>query len=251
MRLVPSIAQALFFLLLWPVCMLPAQVSATGVFVFVADDASGAPIVQARVQFPKLGLSHETDQFGVAYFPAVRAGLVRIKVVKIGYAPVERDVQLEPASAEAFELSVPMKTLVAAHLLDTVNVIGEAPLPVPADFTRRRRLGLGRFFTSTQLGTSPHESLADQLARRVTGLVPVWSNSRMSVRLMSLRGPIRFYGERQCFVQVYINDQKAHADELAHIQSGDVAGIEYYSIAPPPQYSVNAPCGVLLVWTKP
>jgi hypothetical protein len=73
----------------------------------------------------------------------------------------------------------------------------------------------------------------------------------MGVRLLSLRGPIRFSGETQCFVQVYIDDHKAQADDLAHIQSGDVAAIEYYSIAPPPQYNVNAPCGALLVWTKP
>lgn len=250
-QLVRSIAQALFFLLLWPVCMLPAQVSATGVFVFVADDESGAPIVQARVEFPELGLSHETDQFGAAYFPTVRAGVVRIKVLKIGYIPVERDVSLEPASAKAFELSVAMKKFVVARTLDTVTVIAKAPPDAPDDFARRRQLGLGRFLTSTQLGTSPHESLADQLARRIPGIRAVWTTSRMGVRLVSLRGPIRFYGETQCFVRVYVDDHKVESDYLAHIQSGDVAGVEYYSIAPPPQYNVNAPCGVLLVWTKP
>lgn len=251
MQLVTRVAQALLVLLLWPVCMLPAQVLVTGVSVFVADEASGAPLAQARVEFPELGLSQETDQFGAAYFPTVKPGVVRINVVKIGYTPVRRHVSLEPASAKAFELSVTMKRFGVGQLLDTVNVISEAPLSVPADFTRRRRLGLGRYFTSVQLESSPHESLADQLARRVPGLQVVWLNSRMGVRLMSLRGPIRFHGERQCFVQVYVNDQKAESEELAHIQSGDVAGVEYYSIAPPPQYNVNAACGVLLVWTKP
>lgn len=231
--------------------VLPAQVSATGVSVFVADEASGAPLEQARVEFPELGLSQGTDQFGAAYFPTVKPGVVRIRIVKIGYIPVERDVSLEPASAKAFDLSVTMKRFVVAQRLDTVNVSAKGSLEVPADFARRRQLGLGRFFTSTQLGTFPHESLADQVARRVTGLRAVWFGSRMGVRLVSLRGPIRFSGQTQCFVQVYVNDQKAESEELAHIQSSDVAGVEYYSIAPPPQYNVNAPCGVLLVWTKP
>lgn len=239
-------------LLLWPFWVLPAQVSApAAVSVFVADEVSGAPLVQARVEFPALGLSQTTDQFGAAYFQTLKSGVVRLKVSKIGYIPIERDVTLEFPSAGAMELSVAMKQLVVAQPLDTVKVLGARTFGALSDFERRRHLGLGRFMTSAQLDSSPHESLADQLARRLTGIRAVWTNSRMGVRLVSLRGPIRFYGQTQCFVQVYIDNHMAQPEDLAHIQSGDVAGVEYYSIAPPPQYNVNAPCGVLLVWTKP
>jgi hypothetical protein len=251
MQLANRIAQASLFLLC-PLWVLPGQVSATPpVSVFVADATSGAPLPQTRVEFPALGLSQHTDSFGTAYFPRVKSGVARIKVSKIGYVPIEQDVTLEVPSANAIELSVTMRNLEVAQALDTVKVIGKATyFDLLSGFERRRRLGLGKYLTSPQLDSSPHESLADQLTRRVTGVRAEWGNSRTSVRLVSLRGPIRFTGQTKCFVQVYVDNNRAEGDDLAHIRSGDVAGIEFYSIAPPVQYSVNAPCGVLLVWTR-
>jgi hypothetical protein len=112
MRFAHRIAQAPL-LLLWPFWVLPAQVPApSAVSVFVADEASGTPLVQARVEFPVLGLSHNTDQLGAAYFSAVKSGVVRLKVSKIGYIPIEREVTLE--SPFAVELFVAMKKIVVA-----------------------------------------------------------------------------------------------------------------------------------------
>ena len=245
-----KIAQTLVFFG-WPLSLLPAQESATRpVSVFVADAASGEPLVEARVEFPALGLSGKTDLFGTANFRSVNTGLIRIKVSKIGYAPIERNITLPSTDANAVAVSVAMKRFVVAQPLDTVKVIGKQTLDFLSDFERRRHIGLGKFFTAEQLDSSAHESLADQLTRRVTGVRAEWSNSRMGVRLMSLRGPVRFGGETQCFVQVYVDNNKANGGVLARIQSGDVAAIEYYSIAPPVQYSSNANCGVLLVWMK-
>jgi hypothetical protein len=238
-------------LLLWPFWVLPAQVSATApVSVFVADATSGAPLVEARVEFPALALSRNTDQFGTAYFPTVKSGVLRIKVAKIGYRPIEQDVTLEMPTANPIELSVAMRSLEVAQALDTVKVIGKTTyFDLLSGFERRRRLGLGKYFTAAQLDSSAHVPLADLITRRVTGVRAEWGYSRIGVRLMSLRGPISI-SQPQCFVQVYVDNNKADGQDLAHIQSGDVAGIEYYSIAPPVQYSSNAACGVLLVWTK-
>jgi len=77
------------------------------------------------------------------------------------------------------------------------------------------------------------------------GVRAEWGHSRLGVRLVSLRGPVSI-SQPECVVQVYVDNHRADADELAHIQSGDLAGVEYYSIAPPGQYSANAACGVLL-----
>ena len=237
-------------LFLWPFCALPAQVSAARpVSVFVADAASNEPIVEARVDFPFLSLPSRTDRFGTAYFPSVKSRVVRIRVSKIGYVPIERDVALEVPTATIIEVSVAMKKLLLAQPIDTVEVIGTRTFDFLSQFERRRRLGLGKYFTSAQLDSSAHESLADQLTHRVTGVRAAWTNSRMGVRIVSLRGPISL-SRSHCFVQVYVDNHKADDDELAHIQSGDVAGVEYYSTAPPVQYSSNAPCGVMLVWMK-
>lgn len=207
--------------------------------------------MQARVEFTALGLSDNTDLFGTAYFPTVKSGVVRIKVSKIGYVPVEQDVTPELPSATSIELSVAMRSFDVAHALDTVKVIGKATyFDLLSGFDRRRHLGLGKFFTVAQLDSSPHEPLADLITRRVPGLRAKWSNSRMGVQLVSLRGPISLFRQPQCLVQVYVDNNRAKGEDLAHIRSGDVAGIEYYPIASPAQYSANAPCGVLLVWTK-
>src|SRR5258705_2143887 len=199
LRLVNRIAQAPL-LLICPVWVLSAQGSATPpVTGFVADAASGVPLVEARVEFPALGLSRGTDPFGSAYFPAVKSGAVRIKVLKIGYAPIEEDVILEVPIASAIELSVAMKDLADAHALDTVRVIGKRTFfDLFSGFERRRNLGLGKFFTSAQLDSAPLESVADLIKRKVAGVRVEWRDSRMRVRLVSLRGPIGFVGETEC-----------------------------------------------------
>jgi hypothetical protein len=248
---IASILARVPLLLLFPFGVLPAQTALTApVSVFVADGASGTPLVQARVEFPLLGLSDHTDLFGVAYFRALKTGVVRLKVSKIGYVPLERDITLEFHSATAIELSVAMMTIGPVHSLDTVKVSGTATyFSLLSGFEQRRHLGFGKFFTAAQLDSSPHESVADLIARRVPGLRVEWSQSRMRARLVSLRGPISIQ-EGQCLVQAYVDNNKANDEDLAHIQSGDVLGLEYYSIAPPPQYLVTAPCGVLLIWTR-
>jgi hypothetical protein len=237
--------------LLWPFGVLPAQLNATApVSVFVADGASSAPLVQARVEFPALGLSRHTDLFGLAYFPAMKSGVARIKVSKIGYRPIEEDITLEVQSADAIEVSVAMRDLAVPYALDTVKVIARPTyFDLFSGFERRRQLGLGTFLTAAQLDSSQHLPLADLISRRVTGVRAEWGHSRTGVRLVSLRGPISI-SQPECLVQVYVDNHRADADELAHIQSGDLAGVEYYSIAPPGQYSANAACGVLLVWAK-
>jgi hypothetical protein len=233
-------------LLLWPLVASPAQISATtAVSVFVADSASGAPLVEAHVEFPALGLSQRTDVFGVAYFPTVKSGAVLLKVSRIGYVPLQRDVMLDIAAANGIELTVAMTTIGAAHTLDTVKVSGKTSyFELLSGFERRRNFGLGKFFTSAQLDSAGEVPLADLITRSTTGLRAEWGYARMGVRLVSRRGPTSI-SQPQCFVQVYVDSKKANDEDLAHILSGDLAGVEYYSIAPPPEYSATASCGVL------
>ncbi|HJQ09894.1 MAG TPA: hypothetical protein VJ840_02570 [Gemmatimonadaceae bacterium] len=136
------------------------------------------------------------------------------------------------------------------HVLDTVKVTGSISyFSLLSGFNERRKLGLGKFFTAAQLDSAPHESVADLVSRRIAGLHVQWSPSRIGARIVSLRGPVKIR-ESECFVRVYVDNNRADDQDLAHIQSGDVAGVEYYSMAPPPQYAANGLCGVLLLWTR-
>jgi hypothetical protein len=221
--------------------------SASHVSVFVAEAHTASPLVEARVQFPELGLSRQTDSFGIAYFPSVKSDLLRISVSKIGYEPVRQTIAL--GLSDSVEISIAMKKLDLSQLLDTVNVVGNRTPAFLRDFERRRAMGLGRFIASEQLDSSPLEPVVDQITRRIAGVTAVWTDSRMNVVLVSQRGPIRLFGGA-CRVRVYVDDTGPDKLDLTRIPSADVAGVEYYSVAPPVQYSRGAACGVVLIWTK-
>jgi outer membrane receptor protein involved in Fe transport len=246
-RVSRSITQAQIVLSLLPFSVLPAQARVpTNVSVFVADAKTASPLVDARVEFSGLRLTRQTDSLGVAYFPPLKSDSLQISVSKIGYKPVHHTVALE--LSDFVEISIAMKKL-DTQLLDTVNVLGSRTPTFLRDFERRRAMGLGKFFTSAQLDSSPLEPVVDQVARRIAGVRAVWQNSRMNVVLVSQRGPIRFSGGA-CRVSVYVDGEGPDKLDLTRIQSSDVAGVEYYSVAPPVQYSRGAACGVVLIWTK-
>lgn len=88
------------------------------------------------------------------------------------------------------------------------------------------------------------------VARRFPGLRAEWNTSRTAVGLVSTRGSTPSTPE--CGPQVYIDGSYLGADALLpSLAAGDVAGVEYYSIAPPAQYTRAGPwCGTILFWTR-
>jgi len=138
-----------------------------------------------------------------------------------------------------------------AKTLDTVRVTAAREPEYLHDFYVRRRMGLGRFLTSAQLDSAKHETLADFVAQRFTGLHAEWDVTGTGVSLRSTRGFYSFRKSAICNATVFLDDMLATGGDLAFLAAGDVAGVEYYSNAPPVRYTrAGAHCGVFVVWRK-
>jgi hypothetical protein len=212
--------------------------------VLVADGSTGALLTGAKVEIPSRKLTQRSDSMGEVRFRQLTAGVVRVTALYPGYAPIQTDavLGLHDSTVVVFLMES------TSQSLDTIHVTAPAPAEYLRDFETRRHMGLGRFLTAVQLDSTKHENVADLVARRFTGLRAVWDYTYTEVTLESTRGVTSF--RHPCHPQVYIDEKPATGDLLGWLQSGDVAGVEYYSNAPPVQYHrAGSVCGVVLIWT--
>jgi hypothetical protein len=248
MRQCPRAMRTLLFSLLTlfvPVCG-SGQANKSVVVVGVADAITGAPLTNARVQISDLRRVARTDWIGEARVADVPSGEHRIEVRQLGYEPADA-----PLLVRGDSIGVVFRLLRSAQSIDTVRINGAVIPSYLEEFERRRRSGLGRYLTSPQLDSIPTESLADFAARRFTGLRAEWDISHTSVNLSSTRGPTSF--TQVCKPQIYIDGyfRDRAEEDLGSLAAGDVAGVEYYTVAPPVQYSRSGPgCGTILIWTR-
>ena len=216
--------------------------------VLAADAHTGVPIPDARVEIAEYNLTQRTDSMGELRFAKVQTGLVLVTASRLGYQPMKAAVVLRPRDSNAVVFL--MHKL--PPTLDTVRVKGDYWSPYASEFETRMRTGLGRFLRAAQLDSARGESVADLVANRFPGIRAQWSDSRTSVRIMSTHSSTslasRGWG---CVVRVYLDGQRRRLDDVAALVAQDLIGVEYYSIAPPPQYpgGDNA-CGSLLLWTR-
>jgi hypothetical protein len=219
---------------------LPAQTHKSVVVVGVADEITGAPLTEARVRVTDLDRVATTDWIGEARLVDVTRGQHRIEARQLGYEPASVTLLVNGDSVGV------VFRLLRAPTLDTVRVTGARVPRYLEEFEHRRHLGLGRFLTSAQLDSLGSELVADVAARRFPGLLVGWSQILSSHTTSSLDHP--------CAPQIYIDGFFRSSDDLVTLQAGDVGGVEYYTIAPPPQYVTNNRsgwgCGTLVIWTK-
>lgn len=217
--------------------------------VLVADGRSGALLVGAHVEIPGRSLAVRSDTLGQAIFTALEPGIVRVTAKYLGYAPASANVVL--GLTDSSSLVFLMES--TAHNLDTIRVSSSVHPEYLDDFYQRKKIGIGRFLPSAVLDSSRHEKLADLIARRFPGLRAEWDPAHAGVKLArpgyySLSGRPEKTG---CAAQVYIDDTLANAGDVASLNAGDIAGVEYYSNAPPVQYRrAGSQCGVVLLWRK-
>lgn len=214
--------------------------------VLVVDAKTGAPLSDTRVEISEFKLTQRTDSLGELRFTGLAAGVVRVTAARVGYEPMESTVSLTPADSSVVVFF--MRHF--AMELGTVDITGHQSPRYLQEFETRRRSGLGRYLTDTQLDSAGWEPIADLAAARFPGLRAVWDQSNRSVGLVSTRGVTSLRGGA-CVVQVYVDGYPWKGEDLAFFRAGDLAAVEYYSTAPPVQYpSAGWSCGVLLIWTK-
>jgi hypothetical protein len=227
--------------------VLPGQMHKSVVVVGVADEITGAPLTEARVRVTDLDRVATTDWIGEARLVDVARGQHRIEARQLGYEPASVTLLVNGDS-----VGVVFRLLRVSQNLDTVRVTGARVPGYLEEFEHRRHLGLGRFLTSAQLDSLGSELVADVAGRRFPGLLVAWSSDHAAVQILSSHTTTSL--DHLCVPQIYIDGFFRNSDALVTLEAADVAGVEYYTIAPPPQYVRNDRsgwgCGTLVIWTK-
>ena len=248
--------------------------------VGVAEAGTGAAIASAEVVLPTLRLIARTDSLGLARLAGVPLGTHRVRVRRLGFVPSDITLKFERDTTDAvFRLERSATTLPAVEVAAETVPVGLR------DFETRRKQGIGRFLTETDLSRDASRGFADVATIRFPGLMvktdefgrPHVASTRSNCGSAppdggnSRRGNARIldtgrqpgagggatasgscYDTRPCFVQVYLDEMKLGEADDDLIRTWDLAGAEYYTGASmPARYRTSgSACGVLLLWSR-
>lgn len=259
-------------LVFWLVATAPSLVAAqgrvgsAGISGRVLDAGSREPIAGAVVQIRTLDRTVETDSLGRFTLSGLPAGFFAIRVIRIGYAPVERNLTTTSGRVATVEYVL---TAEAAELPDVVvagkpeEVEGSAIL---AGFEERRRMGGGTFLDQTTLTRYATRRMSDVLRgaanlRMITDNQHVYvASNRQLVRSMrpNANGP--------CYLDIILDGQliwsmsregetpgarPPNINDVVNV--AELAATEIYgsTASIPLKYrSIGNACGALMFWSK-
>jgi len=242
-----------------------AMASFTGA---VLVDSTHRPIFGAEVEFPALNRSTITDSVGAFRLAGIPPGPQRVRVRRVGYGPL--DTTLTFAPRRTLDRRV---YLTRVQTLDSVVVTANS-VTLPG-FDDHRKVGLGQFLTRDELEKHKGTRLSTLLQNmRGTRVNPGWGNiawlasSRSAASLDSSSGAWhhpdnseRTLGAKtDCYAKVYVDGHlvsgRSPDDPLFDVNSlqpDQIEAVEYYAgpSQTPMEYStLNAVCGVLVIWTR-
>ena len=229
---------------------LGAQSTRGSTFVVgVADAETGQPLEGAEVILLSSYRVARTNRLGEVTMPNVFAGVQRVRVRHIGYAPLEIDVVVKGDTAGAvFRLQH------VVTRLETVTIDADWVPPKMKDVEVRRRQGIGRFIDAPQFAKEADRDFSLVAAFRFPGLMAVpdseghlkIASSRTTFSISNNKGTARL-----CYPEIYLDDILVTSIQDI-IRTWDLATVEFYTgLQVPVRYrSHNYGCGVLLLWSK-
>jgi hypothetical protein len=279
-RLVP-VAAAL-------VAMIPAVARSQGkstLSVGVADAETGAPIAGAEIVLPELKILTRSDASGQARVPGIPLGTHRVRVRLLGYTASDVQLKFEGDTTGAvFRLGK------SPAALSGVDVTAS---PVPAqlkDFETRRKQGIGRFLTESDLvpvadrdfmlvastkfpgvtiqtddGKHPHlagtrsgcgGAGGAQAANRGVDRIGAQAGAKPKLGMRDGYEDGDLHGScessRACLMQVWLDNINLGESDPGLIRTWDLSGVEYYTgNSVPARYRTSgSACGVVVLWSK-
>jgi len=228
--------------------LMPASAAAQSTILVadVAENGTGAPLVDAEVVLLDLHRVARTNWIGEAVIGDVPAGRHRIRVRKLGYAAADIELEFRGDTVGPVFMLTRESTS-----LDTVRVTAERFPPRLQPFANRMKMGIGRYVTDSVFDREPDRSFAQIAALRFPGLV-LLTNAMGIEYLASVRSACSKVVCARCAPQVMLDDAPLRIDDFDLIRTWDLAGMEYYSgETMPVQYRrAGSECGLLLLWSK-
>jgi hypothetical protein len=218
-----------------------AQNSPTAIAVTTinADSKSVVGAVEINVD----GRNATTDTSGQVVISGLVPGRHHVQARHLGFQPVSAYVEC----TEGETLRVRLMMRQSGPMLDTQHVVARGASVGLREFEERRALGEGRFLTREEIDKFAGRELATQLAVRLP-------ETRVQVGrtggryLMSLR---TLGGAAGCVSRVFL-DGLRHDPDLTTIRPESLAGVEFYQGTNiPAEFRAGAPCGVLVLWSRP
>jgi hypothetical protein len=211
-------------------------------------------------------LAHGTTNASGRYLIDWLPRATRMTISRIGTRPAV--VILPPGEPRDTSIDVTMEAAVVATL-DTVHAESDKVhyfSPTLQDFETRRASGSssGHFVSDFQLRKFDNSSMATVIPSKVPGIRLIWYRSQ--IFMASSRGSEKRRAEPNdprspvgCWVSVVVDGMVLYKGppfpppDVSHMPVADFAGVEFYegsSTVPPKFAGINAPCGLLLLWTR-
>jgi hypothetical protein len=207
-------------------------------------DSTQFPIDGAIVELLSLGLTR-SDRNGAFRFSGVPAGLVILRVAKIGFQPLMKVVRL---TADSTDVDVTIRSQI--YQLPAVVVhrdVELTPLSDPTGFYRRRLYSAGGHFISADDIAKWHFVETSQVMHLIPG-VTVNRDGVVSVD----RGAMTLIGSSCMGTEVFVNGLSSPALSLNEIPISAIQGIEVYSgpaTTPASLHGSKTVCGTVAIWT--
>jgi hypothetical protein len=227
----------------------------------VLDERTEAPVAQAVLEVPALGLAVRADSTGAVRLAHVPPGAHRVRVRALGYTAVDAVLRFAPAATvESDFLLAPV-----APRLSTVRV--EAPMTAVGrmrlrEFEERRKVGMGKFLDADYFEQNPGRSVGTLIQARVPGLRIVGFGSSEQLFVSGRGRRTNAGGARGCVPRMIVNGlprDTLQGFRVGALQASEVIGFEFYTPSTvPAQYNIagqrggesGSDCGTAIFWTK-
>lgn len=230
------------------------QVPAKGVIDGMVTDSSFVPLAGAEIGILRTPLRVATSAQGRFRITDVQMGTYILIIRRFGYSPVASVISVR--GGDTLRLTYSLQPLQAGRL-DTVRVIERQESRNLTEFERRRRLGVGKFMTSTDLEKRGSIDVAVVL-RSFSELAVVRDDNTGVTSVQNRRDQgnlVTASGAGACPVQIVVDNvlMPREVDVELLPRPKEIAGIEVYSgpSGIPAQFGgQDRRCGMVLLWTK-
>lgn len=211
--------------------------------------ADGKPVENVHVETDGLP-EVTTGRDGQFTLRGVRPGTRQVYFQAIGFMPFSRIVEVSVNDTARLPVTVEKAVMLDAVLVKAATARGR----LIDQFNERRRVGMGKFRDSTQIG------MFNALEGVFSGMPMVWTQRPGAGEFEIRIGGSRGRGLRQsvgCSAAIIIDRVKADGFQLTALRPQDIAALEVYRMNEMPmdlatQFGYNPfarPCAVV-VWTK-